>query len=87
MAIMIPIFWLGILIYGLSLLRTSSKRNLGITLIALFLFPVIFYLVLTTIFQIFFGLSIVDLYRIGCGMNAEHYADCYPEGYFLMENK
>ena len=82
MAIMIPIFWLGILIYGLSLLRTSSKRNLGITLIALFFFPVIFYLILSIIFQIFFDLSIVDLYRLGCGMHSDNYIDCYPDGYF-----
>jgi hypothetical protein len=82
MAIMIPIFWLVMLIYGLMLLRTSTKRKLGTTLITLFFFPVILYLILTVIFQIFFGLSFVDLYRIGCGMNAVHYTECYPQGYF-----
>jgi len=41
---------------------------------------------MTVIFQIFFDLSVVDLYRIGCGMNADYYTECYPEGYF-MENK
>ena len=82
MAIMIPIFWLLMLIYGLSLLRASTKRNLGLTLITLFFFPVVLYLVLTVIFQIFFNLSVVDLYRIGCGMNADYYMECYPKGYF-----
>ena len=82
MVIMIPLFWLAMLVYGLTLLRSSAKRNLGVTLITLFFFPVILYLILTVIFQIFFGLSVVDLYRLGCGMNAEHYTDCYPDGYF-----
>ena len=82
MAIMIPLFWLAMLVYGLTLLRSSAKRNLGVTLITLFFFPVILYLILTVIFQIFFGLSVVDLYRLGCGMDAVHYTDCYPEGYF-----
>jgi hypothetical protein len=44
----------------------------------------IVYMFLTIIFQIFFNLSIVDLFRIGCGMNAEHFSDCYPEGYFNL---
>ncbi len=82
MAIMIPILWLLMLVYGLSLLRASAKRNLGLTLITLFFFPVVLYLVLTVIFQIFFNLSVVDLYRIGCGMNADYYMECYPKGYF-----
>ena len=82
MAIMIPLFWLAMLVYGLTLLRSSAKRNLGVTLITLFFFPIILYLILTAMFQIFFDLSITDLYRIGCGMNAEHYTDCYPDGYF-----
>ena len=82
MVIMIPLFWLAMLVYGLTLLRSSAKRNLGVTLITLFFFPVILYLILTVIFQIFFGLSVVDLYRLGCGMDAAHYTDCYPEGYF-----
>ena len=82
MAIMIPLFWLAMLIYGLTLLRSSAKRNLGVTLIILFFSPIILYLILTVMFQIFFDLSITDLYRIGCGMNAEHYTDCYPDGYF-----
>jgi hypothetical protein len=86
MAMMIPLFWLLMLVYGLSLLRASAKRNLGITLITLFFFPVLLYLIMTVIFQIFFDLSVVDLYRIGCGMNADYYTECYPEGYF-MENK
>ena len=79
---MIPIFWLFMLIFGLSLLRASAKRNLGLTLITLFFFPVVLYLILTVIFQIFFNLSVVDLYRIGCGMNADYYMECYPKGYF-----
>jgi len=82
MAIMIPIFWLLMLVYGLSLLRASAKRNLGITLITLFFFPVVLYLILTVIFQIVFNLSVVDLYRLGCGMNADYYMECYPKGYF-----
>ena len=82
MAIMIPIFWLLMLIYGLSLLRASAKRNLGVTLITLFFFPVVLYLILTVIFQIVFNLSVVDLYRLGCGMNADYYMECYPKGYF-----
>ena len=82
MAIMIPLFWLAMLVYGLALLRSSAKRNLGVTLILLFFCPIILYLILTVIFQIFFGLSVVDLYRLGCGMDAAHYTDCYPEGYF-----
>ena len=82
MAIMIPLFWLAMLVYGLTLLRSSAKRNLGITLITLFFFPIILYLILTVIFQIFFGLSVVDLYRVGCGMNAMHCTECYPQGYF-----
>ncbi len=82
MAIMIPILWLLMLVYGLSLLRASAKRNLGVTLITLFFFPVVLYLILTVIFQIFFNLSVVDLYRIGCGMNADYYMECYPKGYF-----
>ena len=82
MAIMIPLFWFAMLVYGLMLLRSSTKRSIGTTLITLFFFPVILYLILTVIFQIFFGLSIVDLYRIGCGMNAVHYTECYPHGYF-----
>ena len=82
MAIMIPLFWLAMLIYGSTLLRSSAKRNLGVTLILLFFCPIIMYLILTVIFQLFFGLSVVDLYRLGCGMDAAHYTDCYPEGYF-----
>ena len=82
MAIMIPIFWLLMLIYGLSLLRASAKRNLGLTLVTLFFFPVVLYLILTVIFQIVFNLSVVDLYRLGCGMNADYYMECYPKGYF-----
>ena len=82
MAIMIPLFWLAMLIYGLTLLRSSAKRNLGVTLILLFFTPIIMYLILTAIFQIFFGLSVIDLYRLGCGMDAVHYTECYPEGYF-----
>ena len=82
MAIMIPLFLLAMLVYGLTLLRSSAKRNLVVTLILLFFCPIIMYLILTVIFQIFFGLSVVDLYRLGCGMDAAHYTDCYPEGYF-----
>ena len=82
MAIMIPLFWLAMLAYGLILLRSSAKRNLGVTLIILFFSPIIMYLILTVFFQIFIGLSVVDLYRLGCGMDAVHYTDCYPEGYF-----
>jgi len=82
MAIMIPLFWLAMLVYGLTLLRSSAKRNLGVTLITLFFLPVVLFLILLIIFQIFFGLSVVDLYRIGCGMDASHYTDCYPKGYF-----
>jgi len=63
-------------------LRASAKRNLGITLITLFFFPLVLYLILKVIFQIFFNLSVVDLYRIGCGMNADYYMECYPKGYF-----
>jgi hypothetical protein len=51
-------------------------------LLMIVFFLLIIYIVLTIIFQIFFDLSIVDLYRIGCGMNAEHYSDCYQEEYF-----
>ena len=79
---MILLFWVAMLAYGLILLRSSSKRNLGVTLILLFFCPIIMYLIFTVIFQIFFGLSVVDLYRLGCGMDAAHYTDCYPEGYF-----
>ena len=82
MAIMIPLFWLAMLVYGLILLRSSAKRNLGVTLVILFFSPIIMYLILTVFFQIFFGLSVVDLYRLGCGMDAVHYTDCYPEGDF-----
>ena len=82
MAIMIPLFWLAMLVYGLILLRSSAKRNLGVTLVILFFSPIIMCLILTVFFQIFFGLSVVDLYRLGCGMDAVHYTDCYPEGYF-----
>ena len=82
MAIMIPLFWLAMLVYDLTLLSSSAKRNLGVTLILLFFCPIIMYLILTVIFQLFFGLSVVDLYRLGCGMDAAHYADCYPQGYF-----
>jgi len=82
MAIMIPLFWLAMLIYGLALLRSSAKRNLGVTLILLFFCPIIMYWILTIIFQIFFGLSVVDLYRLGCGMDVAHYTECYPQGYF-----
>ena len=84
MAIMIPLFWLAMLVYALTLLRSSAKRNLGVTLITLFFFPIILYLILTVIFHIFFGLSIVDLYRFGCGMNSRHYKECYPQGYFQV---
>ena len=82
MVIMILLFWVAMLAYGLILLRSSSKRNLGVTLVILFFSPMIIYLILTVFFQIFFGLSVVDLYRLGCGMDAVHYTDCYPEGYF-----
>ena len=82
MAIMIPLFWLAMLIYGLALLRSSVKRNLGVTLIILFFSPIILYLILTVIFQIFFGLSVDGLYRLGCGLDAAHYTDCYPQGHF-----
>ena len=82
MAIMIPLFWLLMLFYGLSLLRASKKRNTGITLIILFFLPIAVFLVLTIVYGLFFNLSLTDLYRIGCGMNANHYTECYPEGYF-----
>ena len=82
MAIMIPLFWVAMLVYGLILLRSSAKRNLGVTLVILFFSPMIMYLILMVFFQIFFGLSVVDLYRLGCGMDAVHYTECYPEGYF-----
>ena len=82
MAIMIPLFWLLMLFYGLSLLRASKKRNTGITLIILFFLPIAVFLLLTIVYGLFFNLSLIDLYRIGCGMNANHYSDCYPEGYF-----
>ena len=82
MALIIPLFWLAMLVYGLALLRSSAKRNLGVTLILLFFSPIIMYLILTVIFQIFFELSVIDLYRLGCGMDAVHYTDCYPDGYF-----
>jgi nitric oxide reductase large subunit len=82
MAIMIPLFWLLMLFYGLSLLRASKKRNTGITLIILFFLPIAVFLVLSIVYGLFFNLSLTDLYRIGCGMNAAHYTECYPEGYF-----
>jgi hypothetical protein len=82
MAIMIPLFWLLMLFYGLSLLRASKKRNTGITLIILFFLPIAVFLLLTIVYGLFFNLSLTDLYRIGCGMNANHYTECYPEGYF-----
>jgi hypothetical protein len=82
MAIMIPLFWLLMLFYGLSLLRASKKRNIGITLITLFFLPIVLFLILTIVYGLFFDLSLVDIYRIGCGMNANYYTDCYPEGYF-----
>ena len=86
MVIMFQLFWIAVLTYGSALLCASVKAKIGKTLIILLFFPVILYLILTIIFQIFFGLSIVDLYRIGCGMDAAHYTECYPEGYF-MESK
>ena len=79
---MIPLFWLLMLFYGLSLLRASKKRNIGITLITLFFLPIVLFLILTIVYGLFFDLSLVDIYRIGCGMNANYYTDCYPEGYF-----
>ena len=82
MAIMIPLFWLLMLFYGLSLLRASKKRNIGITLITLFFLPIVLFLILTIVYGLFFDLSLVDIFRIGCGMNANYYTDCYPEGYF-----
>ncbi len=82
MAIMIPLFWLLMLFYGLSLLRASKKRNIGITLITLFFLPIVLFLILTIVYGLFFDLSLIDIYRIGCGMNANYYTDCYPEGYF-----
>ena len=82
MAIMIPLFWLLMLFYGLSLLRASKKRNTGITLIILFFLPIAVFLVLSIVYGLFFNLSLTDLYRIGCGMNADHFTECYPEGYF-----
>ena len=82
MAIMIPLFWLLMLFYGLSLLRASKKRNIGIMLITLFFLPIVLFLILTVVYGLFFNLSLVDIYRIGCGMNANHYTECYPEGYF-----
>ena len=82
MAIMIPLFWLLMLFYGLSLLRASKKRNIGITLITLFFLPIVLFLILTIVYGLFFDLSLVDIYRIGCGINANYYTDCYPEGYF-----
>ena len=82
MALMIPLFWLLMLFYGLSLLRASKKRNIGITLITLFFLPIVLFLILTIVYGLFFDLSLVDIYRIGCGMNANYYTDCYPEGYF-----
>lgn len=86
MIIMFQLFWIAMFLYGLPLLLLSVKTKIGKTLITLFFFPVILYLILTVIFQIYFDLSITDLYRIGCGMNAEHYTDCFPDGYF-MEGK
>lgn len=82
MAIMIPLFWLLMLFYGLSLLRASKKRNIGITLITLFFLPIVLFLILTIVYGLFFDLSLIDIYRMGCGMNANYYTDCYPEGYF-----
>ena len=74
--------WLLMLFYGIVLLRASKKRKTGVTLITLFFAPITLALMFSLFSWIFFDLSLIDIHRIGCGLNADHYTECYPEGYF-----
>ena len=85
MEAMILLTWLFMLVYGLSLLRSSIKRKTGVTLITLFFLPMVIMLALIVIYGVIFNLNIVDLYRIGCAFEASHYSDCYPDGYFELK--
>lgn len=74
--------WFFMFFYGVVLLRTSKKRKTGMTLITLFFAPITLLLMFSLLSWIFFDLSLIDINRIGCGLNANHYSECYPEGYF-----
>jgi hypothetical protein len=52
------------------------------TLITLFFAPITLALIFSLFSWIFFDLSLIDINRIGCGLHANHYTECYPEGYF-----
>ena len=70
------------LFYGIILLRASKKRKTGMTLITLFFAPITLALMFSLFSWIFFDLSLIDIHRIGCGLNADHYTECNSEGYF-----
>jgi len=74
--------WFLMLFYGIILLRASKKRKTGMTLITLFFAPITLALMFSLFSWIFFDLRLIDIHRIGCGLNADHYTECYPEGYF-----
>ena len=80
--ILVFVGWLFMYFYGITLLRDSKNFKLKAALISLFFAPIGFVLMFSLYSWIFFDLSPLDMQRIGCGLNATHYSECYPEGYF-----
>mgnify|MGYP000073603037 FL=1 len=74
--------WLCMFFYGIVLLRASNNYKLKAALISLFFASISFVLMFSLYAWMFFDLSPIDMQRIGCGLNATHYSECYPEGYF-----
>ena len=74
--------WFFMLFYGIVLLRASKKRKTGMTLITLFFAPITLALMFSLFSWVFFDLNLIDIHRIGCDLNANHYTECYPESYF-----
>ena len=74
--------WICMFFYGIFLVRESKKFKVKVVLMTLFFAPISLFLMLSFYFWIFFDLSPIDMQRIGCGLNASHYSECYPEGYF-----
>ena len=74
--------WICMFIYGIIHLPDTENFKLKVALISLFFAPISFVLMFSLYVWIFFDLSPIDMQRIGCGLNATHYSECYPEGYF-----
>ena len=79
----ITLVFIGLFIYGVITLKNSKNYKLKAVLVSLFFAPISCILMFSLYSWLFFDLSPSDLQRIGCGLNANHYSECYPEGYFL----